>query len=101
MVGSPRSPRISGGRNRSRDIGGESQGGLSRDGAHGSGIDTMAKMALIEPLKLGRRQGRSPPDRAEKQPWRLVLRTAPLPRNASGKVLKHALRAALPANDRL
>jgi fatty-acyl-CoA synthase len=30
-----------------------------------------------------------------KQPRRLALRTAPLPRNASGKVLKHELRAAL------
>jgi len=30
-----------------------------------------------------------------KQPRRLVLRATPLPRNASGKVLKHELRAAL------
>ena len=30
-----------------------------------------------------------------KQVRRLVLRTEPLPRNASGKVLKHELRAAL------
>jgi fatty-acyl-CoA synthase len=35
-----------------------------------------------------------------KQPRRLVLRATPLPRNASGKVLKHELRAAMPANDR-
>ncbi|MFO0986354.1 MAG: long-chain-fatty-acid--CoA ligase [Alphaproteobacteria bacterium] len=32
-----------------------------------------------------------------KQPRRLVLRTEPLPRNASGKVLKHELRGALGA----
>jgi fatty-acyl-CoA synthase len=31
-----------------------------------------------------------------KQPRRLLLRMEPLPRNASGKVLKHELRAALP-----
>jgi acyl-CoA synthetase (AMP-forming)/AMP-acid ligase II len=34
-----------------------------------------------------------------KQPRRLVLRAEPLPRNASGKVLKHELRAALPVVD--
>jgi fatty-acyl-CoA synthase len=34
-----------------------------------------------------------------KQPRRLVNRAEPLPRNASGKVLKHELRAALPVVD--